>query len=221
MFNGIEFNVPFKLLNLIVNKCQYAINKMQCLQLDLNLNNQDVKKISKEINLTTLEYQLNLFIKGESNNLPSALVGINLNSNSESISDSCKDLIKENLWPSIQYYNRMITRLETCGFKTFDLLPIQNLGMSHVRLGSRFLVTIYNEYYDTKIKIKDFESNYEKYYKEMFNLNYFKNRKDLEDRIPVSFLTDGISVSCMFRTLKTPNNQIPKIENPVKKINLK
>jgi hypothetical protein len=119
----------------------------------------------------------------------------------------------------------MLETLEKLNVKRFDLMPHMQLGMHHVHLGSRYLSVIYNEWKKlkkNKINIQDFAKNYEKYYKEMFNLNYFNKRKDLKNLIPVSFSSDGIAISCMFRTekktkIKSDNKDekkkdIPKID---------
>jgi hypothetical protein len=201
---GIEFQMPFKLLNLLVKKCQYAINKGNSLDFEIDSTKPDVIKISKQYDITKLKPTLDNFVRREQIILPIDLQGINVNSYNENISAFSKNMIIKNLWAAIQYFHKMIRILETSGQKAFDLLPVQNLGMSHIRLGSRFLSTIYNEHFNESINIKDFESNYEAYYKIMFNLEYFKKRKDLKGMIPVTIITDGISVSCMFRTLKKP-----------------
>lgn len=211
---GIDFELPYKLLSYVVKVCQSSINQRTTFKLNLDEENKDVRKIAKCIDVSTLNDNLNEFVLCEQMKFPASLKGLNTSSTNENTKEMCKEKIKGNLWSAIQYFNTMISTLERSSQKAFDLLPILNLGMQHVRLGCRFIVTIYNKYLEytspnvKKVKIKEFESNYESYYSKLFNLDYFKNRKDLKNKIPVSFITDGVSVSCMFRTLKRPKKDV-------------
>ena len=137
--------------------------------------------------------------------------------------------IEEKLYDVIKYNKYMISFLEEMSCKRFDLLPRINLGVHFVHLGSKFLSTIYNEWKNLKVPegrshtcvpIKNFERDYERYYKEMFNFSYFNKRKDLENKIPISFTTDGISISCSFRTRKNSKKENDKNKSQGLKINI-
>ena len=185
-----------KLLAYLTRKCQQAINENSssfCLALDPK------RKENQKINQLELEEKLKAFIDNEQKLLPEKLLG-----------KITKTNIKENLWDTIIYFRLMLDKLEENSLKRFDLLPQLSLGVHNIRLGSRYLCVIYNEWKNNNsknnIKIKEFEKNYEKYYAEMFNLQYFDKRKDINS-IPISFLTDGVSICSMFRKIKRITNK--------------
>jgi hypothetical protein len=220
-FLGCDINIPYKIFGYLVRYCQSSINSNQWINIELNQ-----EKDTKEIISKLLTVDFNSFIICEKMRIPCSLQNI-LNSKSDSDMTVFKGIVKDNLWDCLLYFQYMNRSLEESSNKTFDVLPHMNLGVHHVRMGSKFLSTIYNELYgnNKKIPIKTFERDYEAYYQKMFRLDYFSNRRDLNGKIPVSLITDGIAVSCMFRTERKtlPKMKIdqPANENDINNINTK
>jgi len=207
-------NIPRRLLNYLAKRCMAAINSNDKILINLDPERKENANIDREL----LSKALNKFVLYEKRFIPIKLQG-KLHATTENTIDSRNKLILNDLWGMLGYYRVMVKSLENMSLKSFDILPQLNLGMHFVRFGSKYLSCVYNELNKltgkSKINIKTFEENYEYYYKEMFNLDYFGNRRDLQGLIPVSFITDGISISCMFRTEKIPKSKASTQESEI------
>lgn len=120
----------------------------------------------------------------------------------------------------LKYYYFMLQFLEKNKFKRFSILPQRRLGLSFIKFESRLLSVLYNEIYNKKVPIKEFEKKYKDYYKELFNLNKFKYQNKLKHNL-ISIKTDGYSVCLLYERPKKKSKAKPNGKNKKEVVKVK
>ncbi|MBS1736813.1 MAG: hypothetical protein JSS98_09470, partial [Bacteroidetes bacterium] len=174
------------------------------------------------------KFKLNGFIEQETKILKEH-IKFNIESGQEisAVSD-------EKIFYYLRYFCVLLKELTVNNIKKFSLIPHFAPKNRHIHFEARSLCVIYNKWKNEKIKIKDFEKNYKKYFDKMFTTKkrFRKMLKKYPDIRSIS--TDGYSISIGFQKLKTvkfapktkkspnepdnkPKQKTKPIEKPIKK----
>jgi len=124
------------------------------------------------------------------------------------ISDELSSVTESEMFNYLKYFYFMQKELKINNGKLINIIPHCTPKMRYVRFCSRSMYNIYNVWKGTKIGVKDFEKNYQKYLYEMFTIEtkYKKILKKFPSLRSIS--TDGCSISLNFEKLKSVTYEV-------------
>jgi len=117
----------------------------------------------------------------------------------------------------LKYYYMLIKQLEENDRKRFSVLPQLSIGIRYIKFDTRTFCSIYNKWKGTSISIPTFESDKNKYFREIFTLENNKKIKDMYMKYsfeyPLSVATDGYTGVLLFQ------KQVPKYIDEINDVN--
>jgi hypothetical protein len=131
---------------------------------------------------------LNKLIKVVRNEIPKSIRKINVTTL------KCK----ANYGTFVIYMHQMAQYLQKHKQPSFSPLPNLKLKRRHFLFSKIFLCSVYNQWKNSKIGIKDFEANYERYYRQMFKTHDIYRNLCERYEFPKSYVTNGYTVSIIF-----------------------